>query len=98
MRPSRNTLLLEALGAALKERRGELGLTQEDVAGAAELDRPYITLIEASRKQPTVSVLWRLAAAVQLSAEDLVARVDERYQALEHQQSAVKAPKKTKRT
>lgn len=80
MRPSRNALLLQALGATLKERRAELKLTQEDVAGAAEIDRPYVTLIESASKQPTVSVLWKLAAAVKLTPAELVARVDRRYQ------------------
>jgi len=80
MRPSRNALLLQAFGAALKERRNELGLTQEDVAGAAELDRPFITMIESAKKQPTVSVLWRLAVALQLSPGDFVQRVDQRYE------------------
>lgn len=54
-------------------------MTQEDVAGAAELDRPFITMIEAAKKQPTVSVLWRLAVALQLSPADFVERVDQRY-------------------
>lgn len=96
MRPSRNTLLLQALGAALKERRGELNLTQEDVAGSAEIDRPFVTLIESARKQPTVSVLWRLAAAVQLTPADLVARIDARYEALQSTQPASSTPKTAK--
>lgn len=79
MRPSRNALLLQALGTALKERRNELGLTQEDVAGAAEIDRPFITMIESAKKQPTVSVFWKLAAALQLSPSDLADRIDQRY-------------------
>ena len=79
MRPSGNALLLEALGLTLKERRQELGLTQEDVAGEAEIDRPYITLIEAARKQPTVSVFWKLAHALQLRPGELATRVDKRY-------------------
>ena len=79
MRPSRNALLLQALGTALKERRNELGLTQEDVAGAAEIDRPFITMIEAAKKQPTISVLWKLADALQLSPSDFAERVDQRY-------------------
>ena len=54
-------------------------MTQEDVAGVAELDRPFITMIEAAKKQPTVSVLWRLAVALQLSPADFVDRVDQRY-------------------
>lgn len=82
MRPSRNALLLEALGLVLKERRLELGLTQEDVAGEAEVDRPFVTLIEAARKQPTVSVFWKLAHALQLGPGELASRVDQRYSKL----------------
>ena len=76
MRPSTNPILLQALGAALKERRNELRLTQEDVANAAGIDRPYVTLIEAARKQPTISVLWRLAVAVDLAPPDFAARIE----------------------
>ena len=79
MRPSRNALLLQALGTALKERRNELGLTQEDVAGAADIDRPFITMIESAKKQPTVSVFWKLAIALQISPGDLADRIDQRY-------------------
>lgn len=82
MRPSRNALLLQALGIALKERRRELGRTQEDVAGAAEIDRPFVTLIESAAKQPTISVLWRLAAALELTPAEFVMRVDQRYQVI----------------
>ncbi|WP_082542234.1 MULTISPECIES: helix-turn-helix domain-containing protein [unclassified Rhizobacter] len=83
MRPSRNDLLVQALGAVLKERRNELTMTQEGLAAAAELDRPYITMMEAGKKQPSVSVFWRLAAGVQLSAVELAARVDEKLAALQ---------------
>jgi transcriptional regulator with XRE-family HTH domain len=76
MRPSTNPILLQALGAALKERRNELGLSQEDVAGAAGIDRPYVTLIEAARKQPTISVLWRLAVAIDLTPQDFAGRIE----------------------
>jgi transcriptional regulator with XRE-family HTH domain len=77
MRPSRNLSLIQAFSAVLKARRLELGMTQEDVAGAIDLDRPYFTMLEAGRKQPTLSVLWRIAAGLQLSAGDLATRVDE---------------------
>ena len=79
MRPSADPLLLQALGTTLKERRLELELTQEHVAGEADIDRPFVTLIESARKQPSVSVFWKLATAVQLSPADLAARVDRRY-------------------
>ena len=76
MRPSRNPSLIHAFSAVLKARRTELGLTQEDLAGATELDRPFITMMEAGRKQPTLSVLWRLASGLQLSLAELSARID----------------------
>lgn len=76
MRPSTNPILLQALGAALKERRKELRLTQEDVASGAGVDRPFVTLIESARKQPTISVLWRLSVALDLSPADFAGRIE----------------------
>jgi len=64
MRPSRNPELIAALGLEVKARRTELELTQEEVAGRMDIDRPYITLIEVGRKQPTISVLYALSAAL----------------------------------
>jgi len=79
MRPNRNDLLVQALGAVLKERRLELGMTQEDLAGESELDRVFITMMEAGKKQPSVSVFWKLASGVKLRAAELADRVDERH-------------------
>ena len=79
MRPSRNQLLITALGVEVKVRRQELALSQEDLAGRCELDRPYLTMIEGARKQPTISVLHRLAGALELSLGEFCQRVDDRY-------------------
>lgn len=79
MRPSRNSSLVEALATEIKIRRIELGLTQEALAGSVDLDRPYVTLLEAAKKQPTISVIWRLAAGLELSPADFMGRVDKRY-------------------
>lgn len=76
MRPSRNTALIKAFSAVLRARRLELGLTQEDLAGAIELDRPYITLMEAGTKQPSLSVLWRVAMGLRMTVGELADRVD----------------------
>ena len=80
MRPSKNVKLIEALGIELKVRRMQLGLTQEDLAGRCELDRPYLSLLEVGRKQPTISVLLLLADGLELSLADLMTRVQARYQ------------------
>ncbi len=82
MRASRNTLLIQALATEIKARRNQLGLTQEDLAGASGLDRPYITLMEAARKQPTVSVFWRLAEGLRAPPGELASAVQARYEAL----------------
>jgi len=79
MRQSRNQTLIEALSVELKARRLELGWSQEDLAGASELDRPYISVMEVGKKQPTLSVLFRLAEALGLSFEELAARIERRY-------------------
>lgn len=79
MRPSKNTKLIEALGIELKVRRQQLGLTQEDLAGRCELDRPYLSLLEVGRKQPTISVLLLLADGLELSLSSLMKRVQTRY-------------------
>lgn len=85
MRLSRNPLLIQALSATIKARRLELNLTQEALAGQVELDRPFITLMEAGKKQPTVSVLWRLASGLQMTVAELAASVDERLERLHNQ-------------
>lgn len=79
MRPSKNQLLINALATEIKLRRRELGFSQEDLAGHCQLDRPYISLIEVGRKQPTLSVLMRLAEGLQYPLADFMGRVQERY-------------------
>ncbi len=79
MRQSRNQTLIEALAVELKARRLELGWSQEDLAGASELDRPYISVMEVGKKQPSLSVLFRLSEALELSFEELAARIEKRY-------------------
>lgn len=96
MRPSGNPELINALAVEIKARRQELGYSQEDLAGHAELDRPYISLIEVGRKQPTISVLYRVAVALDLSFAEFAGRIDERYHALMRakQQTSPKASNK----
>lgn len=79
MRPSKNSALIQALAIELKVRRQELGMTQEDLAGKCEIDRPYISLMEVGRKQPTLSVLYRLSAGLNLSLSIFMRRVERRY-------------------
>lgn len=79
MRPSKNQLLINALATEIKLRRHVLGFSQEDLAVHCQLDRPYISLNEVGRKQPTLSVLLRLADGLQYSLSDFMSLVQARY-------------------
>jgi transcriptional regulator with XRE-family HTH domain len=94
MRPSRNELLIRAFSAAIKSRRLEIELTQEDLAGRIEIDRPYITALEAGTKQPTISVLWRIALGLDLTVSQLSELVDKRLVRLGPSDRKVAAAKK----
>ena len=79
MRPSRNQALIEALAIEIKARRKELKLSQEELAGRCEVDRPFLPLIEVGRKQPTISVLYKIASALELTFGEFCDRVETRY-------------------
>lgn len=79
MKPSSIPALVDALAAEVKERRAELEITQEDLAHKSGLDRPYVSLMEVGRKQPTLSVLFRLAYGLDLTLEELAGRIERRY-------------------
>ncbi|WP_231993207.1 helix-turn-helix domain-containing protein [Mitsuaria sp. 7] len=63
----------------IKVRREELGFSQEDLAGQTELGRPYISLLEVGKKQPTISVLYRIAVGLGLTFGEFADRVERRY-------------------
>jgi transcriptional regulator with XRE-family HTH domain len=79
MRPSSNSKLINALAVEIKLRRAELGFTQEALAFEADLDRPFISLIEVGRKQPSLSVLNALASGLSLGLGEFMLRVEARY-------------------
>jgi transcriptional regulator with XRE-family HTH domain len=61
---SRDQALLEAFAAALKARRSELKFSQEELAHRAVINRTYVAKLELAQNQPTLTVLHRLAAAL----------------------------------
>ncbi len=86
MRPSRNQELINALALEIKSRRHELAFSQEELASRMDVDRPYLSLMEVGRKQPTISVLFRLAIALDLTFEQFAGRVEARYRLESDQQ------------
>lgn len=65
-----------ALGRAVKARRQELGLTQEQLANDTELHQRWISNVETGKRNPSYASLRRLAAGLDLSASELIARAE----------------------
>ena len=56
----------------LRRLRAERGLTQEEVAQRAGLNRNYVGMIEREENAPTVDILERLAEVLQVDATALL--------------------------
>jgi transcriptional regulator with XRE-family HTH domain len=66
-----------ALGDAVKARRQELGLTQEQLANDTDLHQRWISNVETGKRNPSYASLRRLAAGLNLSASELIARAEQ---------------------
>jgi transcriptional regulator with XRE-family HTH domain len=66
-----------ALGRAVRLRREEIGLTQEALADAADLDATSIRGLERGTSNPTWDVADRVARALGLALHELAKRADE---------------------
>lgn len=62
----------ERLAANMKRLRKGRGWSQEVLADEARLDRTYISGIERRVKNPTITVVDRVASALQCSLGDLL--------------------------
>jgi transcriptional regulator with XRE-family HTH domain len=67
----------EAFGLVLRTRRLDAGLTQEQLAFEAEIQRVYVSKLELGQYQPTLTMLLTLAKALDCAASDLVVEVEQ---------------------
>ena len=65
-----------AFGAVIRRLRKQAGISQEKLGFDAELQRNYISLIELGRYQPTLSTVFKLAYALQVTPASLVEQVE----------------------
>ena len=59
------------LGDAIKRARGKLGLTQNEVADAAEIDVRTVLNIENYKGNPKMEVLYPLVRALKIDAREI---------------------------
>lgn len=65
-----------AFGRVLRRFRKVAGLSQEQLALEAGVRRTYVSLIELGQNQPTITVLFKLAAALNRRPSELIEQTE----------------------
>jgi transcriptional regulator with XRE-family HTH domain len=65
-----------AFGIVLRAARQEKGLSQEQLAEAAALDRSFISLVERGIQSPNIVILLKIANVLGVSASELIAQTE----------------------
>ena len=66
----------EAFGKVIKQIREEQGLSQQELADYAELDRSYISDMERGRYNPTLLTIYKLSEILKIKPNKLIERID----------------------
>lgn len=61
-----------AFGQIVRSRRVAAGMSQEELAAQADLHRTFISMIERGRRNPSLTVIKKLAHGLQTTASSLV--------------------------
>ncbi|MFM0640954.1 helix-turn-helix transcriptional regulator [Paraburkholderia metrosideri] len=77
-------------GAILREHRLRAELTQEQLAFEADIRRNYVSMLELGQHQPTLTMLFALAAALKCAPSDLLADVERKMQQMRSSKKAVR--------
>lgn len=68
----KNTFLVKAIGERIRELRLKQGISQEDLANEADIPLSQIGRIERGETNPTISTLYVIAIALNVSLTELV--------------------------
>lgn len=79
MKTSQDPALLRAFAAEIKARRATLGLSQENLAFDAGLNRTFIAKLELAATSPSLTSLIRLAAGLQVDPVELMQSLMKRF-------------------
>lgn len=67
----------EAFGHVLRKYRTEANLSQEQLALQCDLDRTYIGLLERAQRQPTITTVFVLCNALNITPHEFIREVEE---------------------
>jgi transcriptional regulator with XRE-family HTH domain len=82
VRTTQNLDLMQAFAAEVKARRGELGISQEELAHRAEVNRTFVAKVELAQNQPSLTVLHKLSLGLEMELPELLRLTLLRYKRL----------------
>lgn len=68
--------IMRCSGNAIRVFREARGLTQSQLADKASVDRAYLHNMEAGKHSPTITCLWKIAWALEVSPAKMIARME----------------------
>jgi transcriptional regulator with XRE-family HTH domain len=68
--------LTKKLAKVIREKRIAAGLSQEELAEKADIDRTYVSIIERGRVNITLAVALKIARSLNLSLSKIIKEVE----------------------
>ena len=72
--------IASAFGEVCRKLRLKAGLTQEQLGLDADVRRTYVSLIELGQNQPTITTVFKLSVALNISSSRFIKLVEEEIQ------------------
>ena len=72
VRPKEDQQVIDLVAGNVRALRKAAGLSQEELAHEAEVDRTYVSQVERSQRNITISVLARMARALKTTPAKLL--------------------------
>lgn len=69
-------MIIEAFKEILRELRVNNHLSQEKLAELCDLDRTYISLLERGLRQPTITTIFQLSKALNISPSEFIKSIE----------------------
>lgn len=70
--------LLEGFGSLIAERRKTAGISQEELAHRADLDRTYVSGLERGVRNPSLTAVVKVAKGFGITTSELLAGLEKR--------------------
>jgi len=72
-------MIKELFSQQLREARKSAGLTQQELADRCEMSLRYLQNLEKGEKQPTITTLFKLAAGLKTTPQQLIKSIWEQW-------------------